>query len=300
MNTQVLPRPSNNVRAASPVRIRPGHVADAEKCAAICHQAFADVSGRHGFPPEISAQAVHELMGMLFTRPDVSSFIAERDGEIVGSNFLWTWRPIPAIGPLTVVPIGQDAAVGRRLMEAALNTVNEMNAAGVRLVQATYNMRSMALYTKLGFQVRELLACFQGAPVKVSNAAHTTRKATTSDIDACLALCARVLGHERREELLDAVGRGVAIVAEKNGRVVAYTTTVGFFSHAVAEDNEALKALIAAAETFPGPGFLVPMRNTELFRWCLDNGLRLVQPMTLMTRGEYTEPRGAYLPSVLL
>jgi hypothetical protein len=59
------------------------------------------------------------------------------------------------------------------------------------------------------------------------------------------------------------------------------------------------KALIASAEAFAGPGILVPTRNSQLFRWCLVNGLRVVQPMTLMTSGLYNEPTGAYLPSIL-
>jgi hypothetical protein len=43
----------------------------------------------------------------------------------------------------------------------------------------------------------------------------------------------------------------------------------------------------------------LPTRNGELFRWCLQHGLRLVHQMTLMTIGLYNEPAGAYLPSVL-
>ena len=58
------------------------------------------------------------------------------------------------------------------------------------------------------------------------------------------------------------------------------------------------QALIGAAPGFPG-GFLLPTRNSELFRWCLENGLRLVHQMTLMTIGLYNEPAGRYLPSVL-
>ncbi len=65
------------------------------------------------------------------------------------------------------------------------------------------------------------------------------------------------------------------------------------------ETNEDLKALIAAAPAIGGGGFLLPTRNGELFRWCLQNGLRLVHPMTLMTVGLYNEPAGAWLPSVL-
>ncbi|MDB6159206.1 MAG: hypothetical protein JWO04_2912 [Gammaproteobacteria bacterium] len=45
-------------------------------------------------------------------------------------------------------------------------------------------------------------------------------------------------------------------------------------------------------------GFLVPTRNGELMRWCLGKGLRITQTMTLMARGLYNQPVGAWLPSV--
>ena len=88
-------------------------------------------------------------------------------------------------------------------------------------------------------------------------------------------------------------------MVEHGGRITGYTTGIGFFGHAVGESNEDLKALIGAAPAFAGPGFLLPMRNGELFRWCLAHGLRVVQPMTLMSLGLYNEPKGAFLPSVL-
>ena len=74
---------------------------------------------------------------------------------------------------------------------------------------------------------------------------------------------------------------------------------IAFFAHAVAETNDDLNALIAAAKSFEGPGFLLPSRNGDLMRWCLSKGLRVTQAVTLMTMGLYNEPAGAYLPSVL-
>jgi hypothetical protein len=74
---------------------------------------------------------------------------------------------------------------------------------------------------------------------------------------------------------------------------------LGFLGHAVGETNRDLMALIGTAPAFSGPGVLVPLRNGALFRWCLDQRLRVVQVLTLMTRGLYNEPAGAYLPSVL-
>jgi hypothetical protein len=83
------------------------------------------------------------------------------------------------------------------------------------------------------------------------------------------------------------------------GRITGYTTGIGFFGHSVAETNRDLIALIGAAAEFGGPGFLLPTRNFEVFKWCLEAGLKLVSQMTLMTIGLYNEPAGAYMPSAL-
>jgi hypothetical protein len=58
-------------------------------------------------------------------------------------------------------------------------------------------------------------------------------------------------------------------------------------------------AVIASSKSFRCPGILVPSRNSALLRWCLANGLQVVQPMTLMSVGLYNEPGGAWLPSIL-
>ena len=74
-------------------------------------------------------------------------------------------------------------------------------------------------------------------------------------------------------------------MVEHDGRISGYSTGLANFAHTVGETNEDLKALIGAASEFAGPGILVPLANTELVRWCLASGLRVVQLMTLMTIG---------------
>jgi hypothetical protein len=128
---------------------------------------------------------------------------------------------------------------------------------------------------------------------------YAVRPARVTDLVACNVLCQQVHGHHRGGELEDAIKAGTACVVEHLGKITAYATDVAFFAHAVAEGNQGLKALIGAAPSFPGGGFLLPTRNGEVFRWCLQNDLRLVHQMTLMTIGLYNEPLGAYLPSVL-
>jgi hypothetical protein len=108
-----------------------------------------------------------------------------------------------------------------------------------------------------------------------------------------------VHGHDRDGELHDAIGQNSALVVEREGRISGYASAIAFFGHAIGQTNDDIKALLAAAPAFQGSGILVPLRNADLFRWCLVNGLRVTQTLTLMTVGLYSEPDGAYLPSIL-
>lgn len=282
------------------LEIRQAVAGDAQECGRICHDAFATIANLHGFPPDFPSPevAAGTLAGMI-AHPGFFGVVAEEDGRIVGSNFLDERSPIHGIGPITVDPDAQDRRVGLVLMNAVLDRSAQQRAPGIRLLQSAYHNRSMCLYAKLGFDVREPFATLQGSPVGFELPGHTVRAATEGDIEDCNALCVRVHGHDRGGELLDAVTQGAASVVERHGRITGYTTGVAFFGHSVAETNDDLVALIGAAEMFGGPGFLVPMRNTELLRWCLAHDLRVVHMMNLMTVGIYQEPRGAYLASVL-
>ena len=184
-------------------------------------------------------------------------------------------------------------------MDAVHQRAAEKNFAGVRLLQSGFHTRSLSLYAKLGYEVREHLACMQGKPLGISIEAHVVRPAAEADLEDCNRLCREVHGHDRGGELRDAIAQGSATVVEHDGRITGYATIIGFFGHAVGKTNKDVKALIGAAKEFAGPGFLLPTRNGELFRWCLSNGLRITQPMTLMSKGLYNEPAGAFLPSIL-
>jgi predicted N-acetyltransferase YhbS len=282
------------------LRLRPGTSDDIKACAGICYAAFGAIADRHNFPRDFPSPEVSEqLIASLLARGDIYSVVAETDGRVVGSNFLWETAPIAGVGPITVDPTVQNSAVGRRLMEDVLERARERHFAGVRLVQTAYNNRSLSLYAKLGFDVREPLATLQGPALGLEVPGYLTRPATEGDVAACNGLHLRLQGYERGRDLLDAIEQGTATVVEHGGRITGYATAIGFFCHAVGQSNQDLKALIGAAPAFLGPGFLLPTRNGELFRWCLGNGLRVVQPMTLMSLGLYNEPSGAFLPSVL-
>jgi GNAT superfamily N-acetyltransferase len=280
--------------------LRRGKLEDAKVCGAICYDAFRTIAEAHHFTPDFpSVEVPAKLMTWMLGHAGFYAVVAELDGKVVGSNFLDERNGIAGVGPITVDPSVQHKTIGRQLMEDVHQRAAQKNFPGVRLIQAGYHMRSLSLYAKLGYAVREPLACLQGQAINDVTAGYGVRPATRGDLEACNRVCRQVHGHDRGGEMLDAVRQGVASVVEHDGRVTGYATTLGFFGHAVGESNSELRALIGAAQTFAGAGFLLPIRNTELFRWCLQRGLRVTQPMTLMSLGLYNEPAGAFLPSVV-
>jgi predicted N-acetyltransferase YhbS len=280
--------------------LRAGTAADAEACGHVCYEAFRSLAERHGFPPDFaSPKQAAELLSSLLGHPRFYSVVAELGGRIVGSNFLDERSTIAGLGPISVHPDVQNSRVGRQLMLAALDRASGRRAPGVRLLQAAYHNRSLSLYTKLGFDVREPIVTLQGPRIDEAIPGYVVRGAREADLESCSRVCLAVHGHDRSGEVLDGVRAGSAQVVEHAGRVTGYTTGIAFFAHSVGETNEDLKALIGAASEFAGPGFLLPARNAELYRWSLAHGLKVVQVMTLMTLGLYNEPAGAYLPSVL-
>lgn len=280
--------------------IRPATVADAAECGRIIYAAFTDIAIQHNFPSDFpSVEVATGLASMLIGDDGFYGLVAHRDGRIFGSNFVDRRSPIAGIGPITVDPEAQNDGIGRRLMEAAVEHAVVQKTSGARLVQDAYHNRSLCLYTKLGFALREPLSLMQGELLNLRLPGYNVHSATAEDLGACNRLCRDVHGFERSAEVADAIKRKTAVVVQHLGRITGYATEIGFFAHAVGETNEALKALIGAAPAFTGPGFLMPTRNHELFHWCLDHGLRLVRQATLMTAGLYSEPAGAWLPSIL-
>lgn len=283
------------------ITLRPPRPDDAAELGRICFQAFAAIADEHNFPRDFGGpEHGVGLVSALSSNPAFFAVAAEEDGRLLGSNFLDERGAIFAVGPITVDPAAQNKGVGRRMMHAVLERAAQRGAAGVRLLQSGYHRRSLSLYASLGFEVREPIACMTGPALEWTLPGAQVRAATPDDLAACGRLCRQVHGHDRSGELTDAIGQGSAKVVERAGRITGYTSLLGYFGHSVGETTEDIQALIAA-NTGPitPPGILVPTRNGELFRWCLTQGMKVTQPLTLMTLGLYNEPKGGWMPSIL-
>ena len=288
------------------LRLRPGTINDAREVGKIIFDAFSGIADKHGFPREFPTIDIGiNVASSFLSNPGYYSVVAEDtegDGnKVIGSNFLdERSNMVAGVGPITIDPKFQNKGAGRQLMSNVMERARSKNYPAIRLLQASYHNRSLALYTSLGFEVREPISTLQGKPISAVIPGRSVRVATESDLESCNAICRAIHGHNRNDELKDSIKQGIAKVVLHGEKITGYTSRLTYFNHSVGFTNDDLKALIVSeTDCYGGPGILIPTRNAELFRWCLDNDLRLVHQLALMTIGMYNEPAGYYMPSIL-
>lgn len=207
-------------------RIRPIRQEDAEACGTIGYQAHHTVSSAHGYPSEQpSTEYAVGLVKTLLGSPNSWGVLAENEGRIAGSIFLHVFPPSPvaAIGPLTVHP-SAEGGVGRLLMNAILDEARRRQIDQVRFVQSPSHIRSLVLYTKCGFALREPLLFMQGKPPRGhSPDGYNVRAVGNDDLAACNQLCFSAHGFTRERELCHAIEQGVATIVEQDHDIVDYS-----------------------------------------------------------------------------
>jgi len=274
---------------------------DVTECGRILFEAFREIADQHSFPPDF--KSIEEATGFAeYLQSRSYAVVAERDGRLLGSNFLAETDPVAAVGPISVDPTIQESGVGRALMQAVIERGRSAHA--VRLVQDAFNRTSMALYASLGFDVRDPLVLLEGVLKNAGqqNDEIEVRRLAADDLEACATVCRKVHGITRTRELRNGLRGFRGYVALREGRVTAYASTLNlwFAAHAAAESQLDMRALILGAAGLEREplSFLLPSRQADLFRFLLAEGMRIAKPMTLMTLGPYQEPVGSYMPSV--
>jgi ribosomal protein S18 acetylase RimI-like enzyme len=265
----------------------------------ICYDAFRDIAESHGFPPDFnSVEFAQGVVGLLMQQETVYSVAAYDGSRPRGSNFMNLWGDVAGIGPISVDLDAQGEGIGKSLMQDALKQAATQGLEQVRLCQDSFNMRSLALYASLGFQVKEPLAY-----LTLSNAgpvADGFRAAMPGDYDAMDALCRDIYRISRKGEYATLAGAGFpAFVIERGGRMRGYLigTAIG---HGVAESEDDMLALLRSiGATMPDAHAHVAMTQGELYRRALADGHRNRKVMNLMAYGPYEAPSGTYVPSVM-
>ena len=282
------------------IELRMAEPDDIHACSKIMYEAFKNIADQHNFPedfpsPEVAGGLLNEMM----SSPDFGAFVCEENNTIRGSIFVSQRSSVGGISVITVDPNTQNRAIGKSLMEHGMKFLEEQGHKRQQLIQAAYHNRSLCLYSKLGFTVSDVVSVMTGDPIKTEIPGKIVRLANESDLDGCNALCNSVLGFDRKGEVAQSITSGMALVVESEGIITGYTTGVGFAGHGIGKDNDDLKAMMVSVNEFTGPGIMIPTGNGELFRWCLGQGLKVVQQNILMDTSPTGSINGNYWPSIL-
>src|SRR5690242_34309 len=179
------------------IRPEPQHIPE---LARICFEAFKAIHEQHAFPPDIpSVELATHIMEMLVMRSDFYGVAARVDGKLVGSNFISLTDAVGGVGPITVAPSFDGHGIGRALMNNVVNHARQKGVEQIRLLQDSFNTKSLSLYASVGFDTR--------APIGLMNAkaaAETdpmVRPATEPDLPALDDLCQQIYKVSRRGEV---------------------------------------------------------------------------------------------------
>jgi len=134
------------------------------------------------------------------------AFVAERDGEIVGSNFGTRWGSVATFGPLSVRPDCWDRGIAQRLLPPVLDCFDAWGIRHAGLYTFAQSAKHVNLYAKYGFWPGPLLAIMEKRPAEVTDGTGE-RYSTMAPADrpAVLAACRR---------LTDAVCNGLDLTNE--------------------------------------------------------------------------------------
>ena len=120
----------------------------------IIHRAFGTFLGvpdleKFWFPPYAETR---------FGAEHIASFAAERDGQLLGSNFATKWGSVGFFGPLTTRPDLWDAGIGQRLVAAVSDQFENWGIRHAGLFTFAQSAKHVGLYGKFGFHPRFLTA----------------------------------------------------------------------------------------------------------------------------------------------
>ncbi|HEY8173174.1 MAG TPA: GNAT family N-acetyltransferase, partial [Dehalococcoidia bacterium] len=227
------------------IELRPVKPDDVPELGRICYEAFKDIAESHGFPPDFaSVEFAQGVIGLLVQQEQVYS-VAAFDGDAPrGSNYINMWGDVAGIGPISVDLAAQGAGIGRELMVDVIRSARGQGYEMIRLLQDSFNMRSLALYASLGFDTKEPVAYMELAAGGAVDPRF--RPATAADLDAMDALCRNIYGITRKSECATIMQAGFpAFVLEHNGLITGYLigTAIG---HGVAKIEDDMLALLTS------------------------------------------------------
>jgi predicted N-acetyltransferase YhbS len=148
------------------IHVRPMQEADVEQADRIVRIAFGTFLG---VPDPITVFGDSDLAHTRYRASPDDAFVAEVDGQVVGSNFLTRWGAFAFFGPLTVEPRFWDQGIARQLLHPTVERFAEWKCSSAGLFTFGESAKHVSLYQRFGFWPRFL------TPIMFKNLAGAAR-----------------------------------------------------------------------------------------------------------------------------
>ena len=146
----------------------------------VCRTAFGTFLGA----PDIeNFWADRDLVFGRFGNEHSTAFVAEEDGEIVGSNFATRWGSIAFFGPLSVRPDRQGQGISKPLVAAASEQFDKWGTTHNGLFTFPQSALHVGLYGQFGFHARFLTAVMAAPARPGGDAGRRSRYSQLSEGD---------------------------------------------------------------------------------------------------------------------
>jgi GNAT superfamily N-acetyltransferase len=145
-------------------------------------------------------------------QPTLAPFVAERDGEIVGTGVGSAHGPVGWVGTIFVAPELRGSGLGRALTRAV---DDELEARGCRSLVLIATSMGRPVYEREGFEVldEQVRFAIDGVPTDTAAPDPLIRPFEPDDVDALLALDRFATGEDRAAVLASLVAPSSAWVA---------------------------------------------------------------------------------------
>jgi GNAT superfamily N-acetyltransferase len=270
-----------------------------------------DLTERHGFGPMASVRPAGFQLFSLADDPR-GLWVAEVEGEIVGSAFSWVCGDLWFLAELFIAPRMQGSGIGRELLRRALRHADEAGAKTRALITFTFNTVSQGLYLRHGMFPRLPLYMFGADRNALRNAGadggikFARAEGNNPDHLAKLAALDRsALGVSREKHhrylLDDPAMKGLLFYEGGDCLGYAYIAATGHVGPLAVTRRDAMAPLLRAALTIAADGegnqvsAFLPGNNEAALTAAADHRMRITLPMVLVSDrafGDWTR----YLP----
>jgi GNAT superfamily N-acetyltransferase len=275
--------------------VRPMESRDVDAAFRVSTEAFGDLERRLGQPPEPPASpAVGRLrVGRPLATDPGGSWVAERDGEIIGAATAIVREGVWGLSLLVVRPDAQSAGAGRELLARAYEYGDGVRG---RIVLASADGRALRAYARLGLHLHPAVTA---RGVARAEPVPELRPGTADDLPLTEAVDRAVRGAAHGEDVLAIVeAGGRLLVLPERGYAVIRGGSIRLLA---AFDTESAATLLRGCLALAGGEESFVRWLTSAQDWavrpCLDAGLELVGDGGAVFLEGDVGPFAPYIPS---